>query len=1489
MIALYEAAAIELVTTQTYDSDTYGQTTTSSITGYWNSYSIRVAIASLADNYLNETALSTGGSTAYASATTYVGLSNSIAAGANVSNKCPTNHATSTTDLSTAYTGSVVTTDDVTGYLASEDQSYGLVYSFTLENEIVTYGSTSTYVSQVSQSGVIGGAGYDNVCSALLSSTQTTAMSISADVKAASSYYGECGDGLVYYFDSSTGTLNILYTGEGTGEMTVTSNGSYPWETTELGSLESSIKYLVLGEGVASIGGSAFRPASNLLSITFPKNSLKSIGSYAFYGASALTGELVIPDSVTTLGTYAFRGTQYTSAVIGSGVTEIPNYLFNSCTALQTVTFTSDITSIGSFAFAADSALTTISIPGSVTTIGSSAFKNCSSLTSAYYAGVAGDVTIDSTDNSYLTAVLTYHTCSGGTLVETVEATCTETGYYIYKCDTCGLEYTSGTIAMIAHTTYTSKAAVAATCTTDGSTAEISCSVCKQVITASEPIAATGHSYDAVDYVAPTDTTATNYTAPTYTTDGYWTVTCTNDECTSTKDFTNTGSAVDHATTDLAAAKATVEALTFTSDEEAMTTAINAIVATYTDGMTAAVTTEIDPAATTTTTGTMTYTVTLTAGTQTASTTKTATVAEVAVSQEQLNQVADDIETALAEVVYGEDIERTSKEAADSVIGSSVDSTITYKFTANKVDAECEKAGSFTCTFTLSVDGLTSDATGEFTIAATGHSYEDKSDDNYTPATCETDGYWTCKCTNEDCTSVDIITDTNSKDEVAHTYKTEADLEGTTDGYTAATSCQENGYWTVTCTVCGKAETTVVDNDSALECSFTTYTSNNDATCAVDGTKTAYCDYGCGKTDTITDEGSSADVAHTWDDGEVTTAATCTTEGVMTYTCTVEGCSETKTETIDATGHSFEVDGYDITTDTNATYEVATCKDDGYWTVTCTADDCNEVYTVTDTNSKDSVAHTYPTEAELEAGTATGTYTSANADGNGYWTVECSVCGEKTEIIDEGSYAAYVADEKAQADQATLDAAKSAVESALEAFTTEETTETGIETALETAIEEATTVDYVITSSFEAETCGDDGYYKYTVTLTVSEQTATTDEATITIAATEKHTFATADTLEKSGDNYTAATCIAYDTWTNVKCADCDETTTVYGTTYGACVYNYVLADLTEEDDNYTPANAYANGYWTITCEVCKLTSIDVENEGSKDAYNDAATEAEKEAQNAADLAEAVAAEEKVETALATFSTTATSVDEIREELETAIGEETEVDYEIIVEEYQAPTCCATGVYTYTVTLTVGTQSSTTDAATIELAATEDHTYVVTTTPSTCCTQGSTITTCEVEGCDYKEEVALPLDPTNHEGTATTIETPATCTEDGLSKTTYSCCTAEVETVIPATGHSFEQSDFVLDTDTAAYTDPTCTEDGYWTVTCTCDDCDATTTITDTNSAGHIDEDEDGVCDVCGETAGTEGFLSVLLSFWQQIVDFFNSILSFFSGIGDLS
>ena len=66
-------------------------------------------------------------------------------------------------------------------------------------------------------------------------------------------------------------------------------------------------------------------------------------------------------------------------------------------------------------------------------------------------------------------------------------------------------------------------------------------------------------------------------------------------------------------------------------------------------------------------------------------------------------------------------------------------------------------------------------------------------------------------------------------------------------------------------------------------------------------------------------------IQHTWDDGVVTTPATCAKEGVKTYTC--KTCGETKTEVIPKTDdHKFGE--WTVT-------KRATCEAEGEQTRTC--------------------------------------------------------------------------------------------------------------------------------------------------------------------------------------------------------------------------------------------------------------------------------------------------------------------------------------------------------------------------------------------------------------------------------------------------------------------------------------------------------------------------------------------------------------------------
>ena len=95
-------------------------------------------------------------------------------------------------------------------------------------------------------------------------------------------------------------------------------------------------------------------------------------------------------------------------------------------------------------------------------------------------------------------------------------------------------------------------------------------------------------------------------------------------------------------------------------------------------------------------------------------------------------------------------------------------------------------------------------------------------------------------------------------DEQAHDYVLEDAQEPT---------CTEEGY--TADQVCSACDWVILGTTiPAIDHSFTTYVSNNDATCTEDGTETATCDNGCGETDTRTVAGSAK--GHTFENGVCT-------------------------------------------------------------------------------------------------------------------------------------------------------------------------------------------------------------------------------------------------------------------------------------------------------------------------------------------------------------------------------------------------------------------------------------------------------------------------------------------------------------------------------------------------------------------------------------------------------------------------------------------
>ena len=157
---------------------------------------------------------------------------------------------------------------------------------------------------------------------------------------------------------------------------------------------------------------------------------------------------------------------------------------------------------------------------------------------------------------------------------------------------------------------------------------------------------------------------------------------------------------------------------------------------------------------------------------------------------------------------------------------------------------------------------------------------------------------------------------------------------------------------------------------------------------------------------------------HTWNDGQVTTAATCTENGVMTYTCTM--CSDTKTEVIPATGHAYGEPVWSWTDDfkatatftctndathvENVTAEVtsavttpAACETTGVRTYTAKVTFDGKEYTSSKTETIAATGHAYgePVWKWNDDFTASATFTCAN-DTSHVETVNAAVTNEVT-------------------------------------------------------------------------------------------------------------------------------------------------------------------------------------------------------------------------------------------------------------------------------------------------------------------------------------------------------------------------------------------------------------------------------------------------------------------------------------------------------------
>ena len=146
---------------------------------------------------------------------------------------------------------------------------------------------------------------------------------------------------------------------------------------------KNSVKRIVLGDGVVSIGDWTFYYCTSLTSIFIPEG-VTYIGSRTLAICHSLKS-IYIPESVTRIGDRVLDGCYDLKLVyIPEGVTRIVRGMFFVCRSLKSINIPEGVTSIGSQAFELCRSLTSVYIPESVTSIGYTAFSTCTSLKSIY-------------------------------------------------------------------------------------------------------------------------------------------------------------------------------------------------------------------------------------------------------------------------------------------------------------------------------------------------------------------------------------------------------------------------------------------------------------------------------------------------------------------------------------------------------------------------------------------------------------------------------------------------------------------------------------------------------------------------------------------------------------------------------------------------------------------------------------------------------------------------------------------------------------------------------------------------------------------------------------------------------------------------------------------------------------------------------------------------------------------------------------------------
>ncbi len=274
-----------------------------------------------------------------------------------------------------------------------------------------------------------------------------------------------------------------------------------------------------------------------------------------------------------------------------------------------------------------------------------------------------------------------------------------------------------------------------------------------------------------------------------------------------------------------------------------------------------------------------------------------------------------------------------------------------HQYVTTVVDATCTKEGSV-----IAKCKLCGDTTVEENLPMIEHTWVV---DSTEAATCEADGSTNYKCQNCDATKSVVIA------KLGHNMVAGASVDAT---------CTENGYTPYTCTNDKCTHAYNVYNTPAKAHNYDQVENSSTATCTAGGTVTLKCS-DCGKE--ITAEVPA--LGHDWGEWSVDVNPTAAAEGTKIRSCKRNGCTETETVTLPKLGH-------DMVKSTEKS-TAATCTSEGTDVYVCTTHtDCGYTYFV----KVAPVAHTYGEGVETEKATCT-------TDGEMTYTCDCGA--KITEVI----------------------------------------------------------------------------------------------------------------------------------------------------------------------------------------------------------------------------------------------------------------------------------------------------------------------------------------------------------------------------------------------------------------------------------------------------------------------------------------------------------